>query len=49
MAVDLDPQALIATRENAIRNGVSSQIETQAVPAALRPAIASSPISSPDH
>ncbi len=24
-AVDLDPQALIATRENAIRNGVSSQ------------------------
>ena len=24
-AVDLDPQALIATRENAIRNGVSAQ------------------------
>ena len=37
-AVDLDPQALIATRENAIRNGVSSQIETQAVPAALQAA-----------
>jgi ribosomal protein L11 methyltransferase len=37
-AVDLDPQALIATRENAVRNGVSSQIETQAVPAALQAA-----------
>jgi ribosomal protein L11 methyltransferase len=37
-AVDLDPQALIATRENAIRNGVSSRIETQAVPAALQAA-----------
>jgi ribosomal protein L11 methyltransferase len=36
--VDLDPQALLATRENAIRNGVSSKLETQAVPAALRPA-----------
>jgi ribosomal protein L11 methyltransferase len=38
IAVDLDPQALLATRENAIRNGVSSRIETQAVPAALQPA-----------
>ncbi len=37
-AVDLDPQALIATRENAIRNGVASQIETQAVPAVLQAA-----------
>jgi ribosomal protein L11 methyltransferase len=34
----LDPQALIATRENAIRNGVSAKLETQAVPAKLRPA-----------
>jgi ribosomal protein L11 methyltransferase len=31
-AVDLDPQALLATRENAERNGVSAQIET-ALPA----------------
>jgi ribosomal protein L11 methyltransferase len=38
VGVDLDPQALLATRENAIRNGVSPQLETQAVPAALRPA-----------
>ena len=37
-AVDLDPQALIATRDNAIRNGVSAQLETQSVPAQLRPA-----------
>jgi len=37
-AVDLDPQALIATRDNAIRNGVSAQLETQSVPAKLRPA-----------
>jgi len=38
IAVDLDPQALLATRENAARNGVSANLETQAVPAALRPA-----------
>jgi ribosomal protein L11 methyltransferase len=38
IAVDLDPQALIATRENALRNGVSSAIEVQGVPAELRPA-----------
>jgi len=38
IGVDLDPQALLATRENAIRNGVSSRLETQGVPAALRPA-----------
>ncbi len=30
-AVDLDPQALLATRDNAIRNGVSSSIEVQGV------------------
>lgn len=38
IAVDLDPQALLATRENAVRNGVSSAIEVQGVPAQLRPA-----------
>ena len=38
IAVDLDPQALIATRENALRNGVASDIEVQEVPARLRPA-----------
>jgi ribosomal protein L11 methyltransferase len=38
IAVDLDPQALLATRENALRNGVSSAIEVQGVPAQLRPA-----------
>jgi ribosomal protein L11 methyltransferase len=38
IAVDLDPQALLATRDNAARNGVSSDIEVQGVPAALRPA-----------
>jgi ribosomal protein L11 methyltransferase len=30
-AVDLDPQALLATRDNAIRNGVSSSIEVHGV------------------
>jgi len=38
VAVDLDPQALIATRNNAIRNGVSSAIEVEGVPVRLRPA-----------
>ncbi len=38
IAVDLDPQALLATRDNAIRNHVSSDIEVQGVPAQLRPA-----------
>jgi ribosomal protein L11 methyltransferase len=38
IAVDLDPQALVATRENAFRNGVSSAIEVQGVPAILRQA-----------
>jgi ribosomal protein L11 methyltransferase len=37
-AVDLDPQALIATRANAERNAVSSRLETNAVTAALEPA-----------
>jgi ribosomal protein L11 methyltransferase len=42
-AVDLDPQALLATRENAIRNGVSTNIDVQGVDApgndaGLRPA-----------
>jgi ribosomal protein L11 methyltransferase len=30
-AVDLDPQALLATRDNAIRNGVSANIDVQGV------------------
>src|SRR6202035_3223091 len=30
-AVDLDPQALLATRSNAARNGVASSIEVQGV------------------
>jgi ribosomal protein L11 methyltransferase len=38
IAVDLDPQALTATRDNALRNGVSSAIEVQGVPARLRQA-----------
>ncbi len=37
-AVDLDPQALMATRENALRNGVSSRIAVQDVGAPLRSA-----------
>ena len=35
VAVDLDPQALIATRDNAQRNGVSSAITVKGVPAQL--------------
>ncbi|MGA2344108.1 MAG: 50S ribosomal protein L11 methyltransferase, partial [Steroidobacteraceae bacterium] len=38
VAVDLDSQALLATRENAVRNAVSSRLQTQAVPATLGPA-----------
>jgi ribosomal protein L11 methyltransferase len=38
VAVDLDPQALIATRENAIRNGVSSAIEVEGIAVQLLPA-----------
>lgn len=37
-AVDLDPQALIATRDNALLNGVSSAMEVQDVPVQLRTA-----------
>lgn len=37
-AVDLDDQALLATRENAIRNGVSASIDVQGIGVALRPA-----------
>jgi ribosomal protein L11 methyltransferase len=37
-AVDLDPQALLATRANALRNGVASSIDVKGVPASLQPA-----------
>jgi ribosomal protein L11 methyltransferase len=37
-AVDLDPQALLATRDNAIRNGVSAQLEVTGIDGALAPA-----------
>ncbi len=37
-AVDLDPQALLATRDNAARNGVADGIDVQGVPAHLQPA-----------
>jgi ribosomal protein L11 methyltransferase len=37
-AVDLDPQALLATRDNAIRNAVSSNLYVQGVEVGLRPA-----------
>lgn len=37
-AVDLDPQALLATRDNAIRNGVSANVDVRDVDAALKPA-----------
>ena len=35
VGVDLDPQALLATRANAQQNGVATQLATQAAPAAL--------------
>jgi ribosomal protein L11 methyltransferase len=38
VAVDLDPQALLATRENAVRNAVSARLRTQTAPSALEPA-----------
>lgn len=38
VAVDLDPQALLATRENALRNGVSSALDVEGVPVQLLPA-----------
>jgi ribosomal protein L11 methyltransferase len=37
-AVDLDPQALLATRDNAIRNGVSSSIDVRGIDGGLQPA-----------
>src|SRR5580698_5666995 len=37
-AVDLDPQALLATRDNALRNGVSAQVEVCGVESPLTPA-----------
>jgi ribosomal protein L11 methyltransferase len=37
-AVDLDPQALLATRDNAMRNGVSSGIDVQGIEVGLRQA-----------
>jgi ribosomal protein L11 methyltransferase len=37
-AVDLDPQALLATRDNAILNGVSSRIDVQGIDGDLRAA-----------
>jgi ribosomal protein L11 methyltransferase len=38
VAVDLDPQALVATRENAVRNGVTDRLEIQGVPPRLEAA-----------
>ena len=38
VALDVDPQALLATRENALRNAVSARLRTQMAPAALEPA-----------
>jgi ribosomal protein L11 methyltransferase len=35
VAVDLDPQALLATRDNAIRNGVSGNITVQGIESGL--------------
>jgi ribosomal protein L11 methyltransferase len=37
-AVDLDPQALLATRDNALRNGVASQLTVRGIDANLRAA-----------
>jgi ribosomal protein L11 methyltransferase len=37
IAVDLDPQALLATRDNAIRNGVSSNIDVRGIDVELNP------------
>src|SRR5450631_3970949 len=37
-AVDLDPQALLATRDNAMRNGVSSSVDVAGADGGLRPA-----------
>jgi ribosomal protein L11 methyltransferase len=37
-AVDLDPQALLATRDNANANGVGSSIDVQGIEGSLQPA-----------
>jgi ribosomal protein L11 methyltransferase len=37
-AIDLDPQALLATRDNAIRNGVGASIDVQGVDGTIQPA-----------
>ena len=37
-AVDLDPQALVATRDNALRNEVLDRVDIQGVPPRLHPA-----------
>ena len=37
-AIDLDPQALLATRDNAIRNGVDASIDVQGVDGTIQPA-----------
>ena len=49
VAVDLDAQALLATRENAIRNDVPPSITVQGIDAALTAASACSPIFLPDR
>ncbi|MGA2398620.1 MAG: 50S ribosomal protein L11 methyltransferase [Steroidobacteraceae bacterium] len=38
VAVDLDPQALVATRDNAVRNEVADRLEVQGVPPRLEAA-----------
>ena len=38
IGVDLDPQALIAIQENALRNGVADQLQIQGIGSALGPA-----------
>ena len=37
IAIDIDPQALLATRDNAIRNGVSEWIDTRSAPTGVPP------------
>jgi ribosomal protein L11 methyltransferase len=37
-AVDVDPQALLATRDNAVRNGVADRLDIQGVPPSLEAA-----------
>ncbi len=50
IAYDIDPQALLATRENAERNGVAGRLRVVAEhPESLPPANSWSPISWRDH